>query len=167
MNTEELLAEVEDLLRSMPNRATINHALDENFSWLGRVAAVLLTWKQVTGGMVKVSIDQLQSVSGRLRTKAVGDILTLLHQARHDLRMQTVGPTNIVVEQGAVFDYFDEIRKVIQIAKQDVFFVDPYLDAEFVAKYMGHVADGVNIRLLTKQKLETLLPAADTYTEQH
>ena len=36
-------------------------------------------------------------------------------------------------DQGAVFDYFDGIRKIIEIAKQDIFFIDQYLDAEFVA----------------------------------
>ena len=48
-------------------------------------------------------------------------ILTSLHQARHILRMQTGGPINVVVDQGAVFDYFDGIRKIIEIAKQDFF----------------------------------------------
>jgi len=35
--------------------------------------------------------------------------------------MQTGGPINVVVDQGAVFDYFDGIRKIIEIAKQDFF----------------------------------------------
>jgi hypothetical protein len=38
-----------------------------------------------------------------------------------------------------VFDYFDEIRKIIELAKQDLFFIDPYLDSEFVSRYLSHV----------------------------
>ena len=168
MTKEELLAEVEDLLRNMPDRATISHNLDENFSWLGRVAAVLTAWDPVKAVAIRLATDMVHGLlGGRQRQKAVNKILTMLNEARYDLRMRTVGPINVVVAQGYVFDYFDEIRKVIELAKQDVLFVDPYLDAEFVAKYLGHVADGANIRLLARKKLETLLPAVDSYSEQH
>ena len=109
-------------------------------------------------GTISPPLSGLPAVRG-FRDKGLTDIRLTLNQARHDLRMKTVGPSNVVVDQGRVFDYFDEIRKVVELATQDVFFIDPYLDAEFVAKYLGHVTDGVTIRLLTKRKLETLLPA--------
>jgi len=38
---EQLLAEVEELLRNMPPAATIQDDTAENYSWLGRVAAVI------------------------------------------------------------------------------------------------------------------------------
>ena len=41
MNQEELLGEVEDILRTMPPRETLRHPTDENFAWLGRVSAVI------------------------------------------------------------------------------------------------------------------------------
>jgi hypothetical protein len=49
-----------------------------------------------------------------------------------------------------VFDYFDEIRKIIQLAKRDLLFVDPYLDADFVSRSLPHVGSGVAIRLLAR-----------------
>lgn len=57
-------------------------------------------------------------------------------------------------------------RKIIEPAKQDVFFIDPYLDAEFVSRYLPHVNVGVTIRLLAREKLSTLLPAVDQYGRQ-
>jgi hypothetical protein len=90
-----------------------------------------------------------------------------LHQARHDLRLRTVGPLTVAVDQGAVFDYFDEVRKLIETAKNELLFVDPYLDAEFVSRYLPHVAQGVRVRLLTRERLSTLLPAIDTFRQQH
>jgi hypothetical protein len=80
--------------------------------------------------------------------------------------METVGPVSAPVAQGQVFDYFDEVRKVIEIAKQDLLFVDPYLDAEFVSRYLCHVSPGVTVRLLTHKKLGTLLPAVDLFAAQ-
>ncbi len=167
MNQEELLAEVEDLLRNMPDRSKISHDTDENFSWLGNVAAVIEAWDPPRSITLSICLDKIRSGLGKNVDEGLGKILTLMHQARHDLRMKTFGPMSIAVQKGMVFDYFDEIRKIIQTASQDLYFVDPYLDAEFVSKYLGNAAQGVKIRLLTREKLKTLLPAVDAYMQQH
>lgn len=44
MNQEELLGEVEDILRTMPPRETLRHPTDENFAWLGRASALIEAW---------------------------------------------------------------------------------------------------------------------------
>jgi hypothetical protein len=93
-------------------------------------------------------------------------MLTLLHEARHALRMETVGPLSLAVAHGEVFDYFDELRRIVEMAKQDLLFVDPYLDAEFVSRYLSHVSKGVTIRLLAREKLATLLPSVDLFAKQ-
>ena len=94
------------------------------------------------------------------------NLMSLLHEARHDLRLKTVGPLSVAVGSGLPFDYFDEVRKILEVARQDVLFVDPYLDAEFVSRYIGHVASGVTIRLLASEKLSTLLPAVKLFVQQ-
>jgi hypothetical protein len=80
--------------------------------------------------------------------------------------METVGPLSVAVAHGHIFDYFDELRRVIEGAKQDLLFVDPYLDSEFVSRYLTHVSKGVTIRLLAREKLSTLLPAVDLFAKQ-
>ena len=80
--------------------------------------------------------------------------------------MKTVGPLNAAVGKGSVFDYFDEIRKIVEPATRDVFFVDPYLDAEFVSRYLPHVRVGTAVRLLARERLATLLPAVDVFSKQ-
>jgi hypothetical protein len=94
-------------------------------------------------------------------------LLALLNQAQHDLRMETVGPTTVSIPHKSVFEYFDEIRKIIELAKQDLLFVDPYLDAEFVSRYLPHASAGITIRLLAREKLATLLPAIDAFARQN
>ena len=93
-------------------------------------------------------------------------LMVLLQEARADLRMTTLGPVNTAIGQGLVFDYFDEIRKIIALANTDLLFVDPYLDADFVSRYLPHVPAGVPIRLLTREKLTTLIPAVRLFTQQ-
>ena len=166
MTDEELLGEVEDILRTMPPRETLRHPTDDNFAWLGRVSAFVEAWnppKQIPLGL---AIDQFGNAMARPAEEGFRKILTLLHQARHDLRMKSVGPVNAALGQGHVFDYFDEVRKLIEPATQDLLFVDPYLDAEFVSRYLPHAPAGIAIRLLTRERIDTLLPAVEAFSQQ-
>jgi hypothetical protein len=109
---------------------------------------------------------ELGSMTEAVSQNGYRRMLALLNEARHALRMETVGPLSLPVSQGQVFDYFDEVRKIIESAKQDLLFVDPYLDSEFVSRYLSHVSKGVTIRLLTRMKLATLLPAVGLFARQ-
>lgn len=164
---EQLLAEVEDLLRVVPNELQFVDQKDEAHSWLGRSAAVMDQWSTSKSllfqGYVGMIIDPVLSTYRRGRAH----ILVMLNQCRSDLRMRSIGPTNSLIESGRVFDYFDEIRAIIELASQDAFFIDPYLDADFVSRYLPHIGKHVEIRLLTSEKLRTLLPAVDLFTEQN
>lgn len=166
MKDEELLIEIEDILRNVPSRETIHVQSDENYSWLGRVAAVLEKWDSVKGTMARVDIDNIQDPMGMTSDRGLRKTLTTLHQARQSLRMKTTGPLSLAVSNGMVFDYFDEIRKIIETANQDILFIDPYLDAEVVSRYIVHVKHGCTIRLLAREKLATLIPAVIAYKNQ-
>jgi hypothetical protein len=87
--------------------------------------------------------------------------MVLLEEARSNLRFHIIGPVNSAIGQGEVFDYFDEIRKIIALAKTDLLFVDPYLDADFVSRYLPHV------QLLASKRLPTLIPAVQAFTKQY
>src|SRR3989338_9136169 len=166
MTKEQLLAEIEDLLRTMPPRATLRNETEENFAWLGRVSAVIENWDFPKSILLHTYLNQFHGMDPPVLRDGFRKLMTLLYQARHDLRMETLGPTNVAVPQGMVFDYFDEIRKIIELAKQDLLFVDPYLDAEFVPRYLPHISAGVTARLLAREKLATLLPAVDLFAQQ-
>ena len=161
---ERLLGEVEDVLRTIPAYAEFHRASSEALAWSGRAAAVVGQWDPV---LVPRFDAWLAGLHAPLNATSWTAVLRTLHRARHDLLMVTARPTSIAVEGGRVFDYFDEVRKAIELAHEDVLFVDPYLDADFVSRYLPHVADGVVIRLLCgDKKLKTLLPAVDSFVAQ-
>jgi len=94
---------------------------------------------------------------GKLNSKwgfeeGVRETTTLLHKATAALRVPTIGPTNLALPQGGVFDYFDEIRKLIEMATADILFVDPYLDADFVSRYLTLARANVVVRCQPAQK---------------
>ena len=150
----------------MPPRATIRHELPENYAWFGRAAALVAEWNSVKAIPFDGFLRSVQAQRAVDPGPGMNGILTLLHQARHDLRLKTVGPLSVALSQGAVFDYFDEVRKVIEDAKSDLLFVDPYLDAEFASRYLPHVPSGVVVRLLGRERLPTLLPAIALLRQQ-
>ena len=160
------LQQIEDLIRSCPPKATIRHDTMENFSWFGRAKAVITTWDSVKAVQFESHIADVQQMAGSSINRGYSNILITLHQARHDLVLKLAPHTNMAVDQGRVFEYFDEIRKIIELATEEVFFIDPYLDADFVSRYLTYVKDGVRLRLLTSKKLASLLPAIKTFTQE-
>ena len=188
MNDEGLLAEVEDLLRnSPPQSAFMERENNEAISWLGRTVAVLRKWsfprslpaQLHVGPLLDAPKEDPTSLSDETRDLmiATNQILdrsgpayrglrALLYEAQHDLRMKTVGPRTVAIPEGMPFDYFDEIRKITEMARDDLLFVDPYLNSEFVSRYLRPITSGVAVRLLTSKKLSSLLPAVETLVTQ-
>lgn len=168
LTKEQLLVEIEELLRTVPDRATLRHPTDENHSWFGRSAAIVEEWDNYKAIEFNMALSNFRSPIAQLSKQGFDEIMVFLNRVRHNLRMRTMVTTNIALSKGNTFDYFDEIRKTIELANEEVFFVDPYLDAEFVSRYLPHVHSGVTIRLLTSdKKLNTLLPAIDLFAQQN
>ena len=163
-----LLSEVEEILRVAPTTSAfvIDSGSDEHLAWLGRVAAAINRWDTVSMVFARSALIQVSSSQHESCRKALGTLKMLLQQAKSDLRMK-LGRGSVVVAEGRVFEYFDELRKMIETARTDVFFVDPYLDADFVSRYLPYVAEGVTIRLLGGPKKQTtLLPAVESFAQQ-
>jgi hypothetical protein len=166
LSREQIVVQIDDVIRTMPPRQTLRHETDENLAWLGRVSAAITAWSQARSLVLPQYISQFSSMNAHESGIAFRGIMILLHEARHQLMMETQGPTNIAVAGGRFFDYFDEIRKIIELAKEDLLFVDPYLDSEFVSRYLPHVGGSVRVRLLAREKLAKLIPAAEAFAKQ-
>ena len=162
-----LLAEVNELIRIMAPRAAKSEESPENYQWFGRVQAVIAEWDGIEG--VKMGFAIQESYSNMLATSSEGwrKVVGALHYARADLMLKTDTSPTVVVEKGGVHDYFDEVRKIIETAAADLFFIDPYLDADFVSKYLPHVKNGVSVRLLAQKKPQALVAAVSAWTQQH
>jgi len=168
MEDAAMLAEVEELLRVMPSRDEMHQETPENLSWTGRVAAVLNQWNTTKAIVHRGVLDEMFTGNAVRSSRAIRKTIVILNEARHDLRMKVVAPSSVAVDSGMVFDYFDEIRKVIEPATDDVYFIDPYLDAEFITRYLPHINNDVKIRLLTSnKKLDTLQPSVEAFIQQN
>lgn len=165
IDQKQLLAEVENLIRSTPQgyfEAASRH------EWLGHVSAVLTTSPQ--GSSI---VDSFLSAMSNHRPSAISEqvasyrrIIVSLHEVRRVLQWKTKTPTGVVIGPGMVFDYFDEVRKIIKQAKHEILFVDPYMNSEFVSKYMKLINSNVKVRLLASSSADALATALDLFTKQ-
>lgn len=164
---EQLLYEVEDIIRTMPGPRDFSVNQDKCVPWLGRASAAISQWN---AGIATVRFEPLvQLVNSGQATDPNSTrraILIYLHQAQNELRLKAAGPTSVAINSGMVFEYFDELRKVIETAKVDAYFVDPYIDADFVSRYLPYTDPSTNIRILTREKLSTLLPSIKAFIAQ-
>lgn len=162
---ETLLAEIEDVLRTVPSLETLMQDTPESLTWLGRASAAMALWNALKALAFQQASKQV--ISDFYAGTSLREMMILLHEAQNDLRMRTLGPVSVAIGQGMVFQYFDTLRKVIAGARQDAFFIDPYLDAEFASRYLPYVSSGVTIRLLTNKCLASLLPAVDEFAKEN
>jgi hypothetical protein len=167
MDDAQLLVLLDQVIRSMPGTEKLFDLSPETLGWFGRARAILQRWNPVRAVRFSASGDTLRSSKGNLHDAAFGEIVSILHEARMELQMRTAGPSEIVVDRGHQFDYYDEVRKVLERAAIDILIVDPYIGADFVPRYLAHVRAGVKVRLLTRQQLAQLVPSADQFAKQH
>lgn len=172
ISLDQLLYEVEDVLRSMPGPRDFCANPEKVLPWLGRANAAMNAWDGVrTTVHFEPLTRKYSETAGGRQTYDYGtlrqSLIVMLHQAQSDLRLRSAGPLSVAVQSGAVFQYFDEVRKLIESARSDLFFVDPYIDAEFVSRYLPYVPDGTGVRILAREKLETLKPALAAYVAQY
>jgi hypothetical protein len=163
----QLAGEVEDLMRTMPPRPTMRHQTDENLAWFGRARAILESWNDDRAAEFGMLLDSFFGNDARSAGSSFARMMVIINHARWDLRMKATGPLSVVVDRGQPFDYFDEVRKVIATAQNEILFVYPYLEADFVSRYLPHVRQGVGIRLLTSKHLAALLSAVEQFAQQH
>jgi hypothetical protein len=165
-----ILAEIEDVIRSMPSRDELHLDSLEVLQWIGRATAAMNNWK----GGLNISWDvMLHELHEGRNPYAPGKLIRLLYEAQHDLRMKTIGPINLAIGHGHVFDYVDTIRRILEQARDDVLFVDRYLFGDFVATYLPFIHSDVSIRLLAWsdkrvfKNLKALCALSAAYSEQH
>ena len=162
----QLLAEIEDALRAAPT-GDFRVGQPDAISWLGRTAALVRRWSSMKAIDFDSNASLIFMPGTTFPAGAMSRLLLILNEARHDLRLNEVGPLSVAIPQGAVLDYFEEVRRVLTSARVELFFVDPYIDAEFVSRYLPQAPKGVRVRLMTKKGAIALAPAVQLARQQY
>jgi len=164
--SERLINDVNELLRTMPSLAEFHDSSNPDTNrWLGQAGAVLKAWN--AGSNVSFEMSKTKLKSRTHASTGYDEILTLLHEASHDILMRLPQEQrDASIAAGKVFEYFDELRQRLEMATHDVLFVDPYLDADFVSRYLPYVKKTTKVRLLTSKYIDKLVPAAAMFSKE-
>jgi hypothetical protein len=169
----QLIAALDELVRMMPTEDPPWPPRLELHDWIGRARALIGAWDSSQDTQFAAWGDSLfergiQAHSARLQAlNARAKMMNLVQLARNELRLITGGRVSMAFDAGQQFDFYDELRKVIETAQQDVFFVDRYMGASFITQYLPHTRPNVGVRLLTRDMLAPLLASANAYASQH
>ncbi|MBI5618773.1 MAG: hypothetical protein HY943_21065 [Gammaproteobacteria bacterium] len=159
-----LLAELDELLRSMP--AALGDNSDESAAWLGHASAVMRMFGFTHSVPFEQRLNELGMAGAAELMGTVAAIHRHVYAARSELLLQLPSAGSAAFAQDREFDYFDELRKIIETARTDLFFIDPYINPDFVARYLPMVHPGVSVRLFTNQYLITVVPAVEAFAAQ-
>lgn len=89
LGRELLLAEIEDVRKTMPPRETISWNTPENHKWFGDVSAAIEKWNPSKSATVKEHLDLFFSNRhARERLRGLDKLLVLLDQAGAELRLE-------------------------------------------------------------------------------
>jgi hypothetical protein len=186
LDLRELLFALDELVRTKPeDRLIVLNPSPENHDWVGRARALIGSWDESREMMFQRHTDSLFGPLKHDDTAcgALAAIMNTIQEARNELRLITgvrvsgafdaVGLTRLcgdrhsrVRSTGQPFDFYDELRKVLETAQRDVLFVDRWMGADFVASYLPHVRSGVSVRLLTRDLLEKLTASVAVFVVQ-
>jgi hypothetical protein len=172
-DNRQLLAALDELVRAMPTDEPPWPPKPETHAWVGDARALIGNWDSLQdvgfGALCDRLFERTRDAAGSRfeGLNARAKIMNLIQTARSELRFITGGRVSAAFDAGQQFDFYDELRKVIETAQSDVFFVDRWMGADFVTQYLPHVRANVVARLLTREKLAPLLASANVYSTQY
>lgn len=162
----EFAAHFDALVRTMPPIATLSHDTPENHEWLGLAAHLVQETDNTRGLLFRMEMKKLYSGFNRMPGETEKLLVSMVQQCKMEWRFKSSGPLAVAFEPRRPFDFFDEVRRYVESATTEVFFIDPYMDAEFVSRYLPFVKPGVTVRLLGSNKIMALKAAVEMYSAQ-
>lgn len=172
MEKEQVLEGLKEVYRTRPNIHELQKPTEDTRVWIGTTNAIL---SQV-GSSISSSAESIKG-TGTKHTGQGADFFNNNEKERYEGNYErieqtlineitklelVIGATAIPVGEGKIFTYHTGVRKIVEAANTEVFFVDLYISADFVSDYLADIPSHINIRVLTSDKAKRALDAALT-----
>ena len=157
-----LLSKVEALLDPPPTLDTIDT------QWVGRATAVVKKYDRFLGAKFSGLTSGLNSIADFHQSAAASQMISVLHEVKESLMLDLGEAQTVVIEAGQPFKFFEAIRQELIKATSLVFFIDPWIDGDFVGRYLPHIEKDVSISILSKQTKYTaqLMAGLEVYQKE-
>ena len=84
MTNEQLLGEIEDLIRNIPDPSA---AADSDLMWVGRVKAAFNIWDPIRSPLFGIYVDHVIAPDQMVRKRGLSKTAIALHEISSDLRV--------------------------------------------------------------------------------
>jgi hypothetical protein len=108
----------------------------------------------------------LDSTHPSIAKRALADVRTLLTEFALDYDSALSEDSNVIVEAGRPFDYFEALTDIASSAANDLYFVDPYADVKFLSRYIKPIQPHVSVRILADRYSADLKTASELLAKQ-
>lgn len=164
------------LLRDALSNRPTDPWSDEAAAWFADVAGIInahstaigLPFELLLPRVTNTHSGMMAPVASSMTLNAQKEFVTRARSVLTQLQLATNTFTTRQLGAGAVHDYFEEVRQLIAGATRDVLFIDPYIDATFVTRYLPQIPQGIAVRLLTAERQAAALrQSLNLYQQQH
>lgn len=169
ISEEQCLAVLRDLLQRVP----VNTYTEDALAWYADVAGAVAAYSPVEAvtfnGLVAsvANLGVMNTVAVNRRDQSCTEFAMRARALFRRLQLQTNGFVTAQFEPGQIYDYFEEIRRLLAASTREVVFIDPWLNSEFVTRYLPQVPDQVAVKLLTARgQAAALRVALDLFIQQ-
>lgn len=146
MAPAELLARLKDVLTKFPTPESWKQNSHVAQDIMAEGHALLRYYDNGTMVTYKVQLQTFQD--GMLLASSLNSLRMTLATAVADLTLKVDPVKSQVFGPGAVYDFYREFRKMLSTAKQEIFFVDPYINDEIFDVYIGPLEQHLRCRML-------------------
>lgn len=161
-----LLSQLRHQLTTIPPFCGFEEVPDQELEWLGKTHALIRRWNDFEGIAFQTAVDFLGMVP--VAQQNINKIRAILHRAIADLEIdvQSVQAAGGAFGPGAVYDFFNELNKLIAQATTTLFIIDPYMDSDIFDQYLSSSNTHVDISLLVSSNSSNLKAAAQKFAQQ-
>ena len=164
MNKVALLAELRAVAETAPSFEAYDPSSKIQQAWLGKAHALLTQWNIQEGVGFRTAADQLGPEL--LRPGSLAKIFGTLHRAIADLELQAPSIGGGTSGPGAIYDFSKVLKELLASATATLLIVDRNLEEQAFTGYLSSVPPQVVIRLLVREKAESLKSAMDAFVGQ-
>lgn len=118
ISDEQLLAAVNELVRTIPNISDVLAGKVQAVAWDGKAAATLRMWDAGNAIPYTTGMSML-----RMFPQSAGyyhQAISVLFEAQHSLKLRSGARASAVIGKGNVLDYFRAMKEFIEQGQQDV-----------------------------------------------
>ena len=142
-----MLEKLKQTLVQMPDLVSFNKSNPAHTQWIGRTLALI---RQVNpNDAFKFELQAQMVGNDFLKANHYTEMRSVLEMVIATLELKNPEETQKVYGPGAQYDFYRDLKRIIEGASKSVFIVDPYINTELFDLYVEKIKNGTNVRLLT------------------